>query len=215
MALIIFDLDGTLLNSIDGLAIAMNLVLEEYQLKQHPVDDYKNFVGNGIKMMVERALPEGNEHLLEEALERMIEHYIIHYRDGLYPYEGIYDLLDKLVEEGHQIAMITNKLQFMADKIMPDFFDQYPFTDIIGRSEVHPAKPDPTTINDIVAASGVERHRCYMVGDTEVDLAAARNAGINEVFVTWGFRQLHEVNTMAPKNIIGHPSELMAIVTGQ
>ncbi len=212
MALVIFDLDGTLMNSIDGLAIAMNMVLAEYELEQHPVEEYKHFVGNGIRMMVERALPENQASILESALERMIEIYRIHYSHGLIAYEGIYELLDQLVVDGHQMAMVTNKFQFMADKIMPEFFESYPFIGIIGRSEEHPAKPDPTMINLIVADSGLEKSQCYMIGDTEVDISVARNAGIQEVFVTWGFRKLHEVSDMAPKNIIGHPSELMAIV---
>jgi len=212
MALVIFDLDGTLMNSIDGLAIAMNKVLVEYELKQHPVEDYKHFVGNGIRMLVQRALPENQASLLESALERMIEIYKVHYSHGLIAYEGIYELLDQLVVDGHQLAMVTNKFQFMADKIMSEFFEAYPFTDIIGRSEEHPAKPDPTTINAIVAASGFKKSQCYMIGDTEVDISVARNAGIKEVFVTWGFRKLHEVSDMTPKNIIGHPSELVAKV---
>ena len=212
MALVIFDLDGTLINSIDGLAIAMNKVLAEYELEQYPVEDYKHFVGNGIRMMVQRALPENQASLLESALERMIEIYKVYYSEGLMAYEGIYELLDQLVVDGHQMAMITNKFQFMADRIMPEFFEAYPFTDIIGRSEEHPAKPDPTTINEIVVASGFDKSQCYMIGDTEVDLFAARNAGVKEVFVTWGFRKLHEVKDMAPKNIIGHPSELVAII---
>lgn len=212
MALVIFDLDGTLMNSIDGLAIAMNKVLAEYELKQYPVEAYKHFVGNGIRMMVERALPDNQSSILESALERMIEIYKVYYSEGLIPYEGINELLDQLVADGHKMAMVTNKFQFMADKIMPEFFEAYPFTDIIGRSERHPAKPDPTTINEIVAASGFEKSQCYMIGDTEVDISVARNAGIQEVFVTWGFRKLHEVSDMAPKNVIGHPSELMAII---
>lgn len=213
MALVIFDLDGTLMDSIDGLAISMNKVLAIYGLDQHPVEAYKHFVGNGIKMMVERALPAGKEALIEEALEKMIEIYKVDYIQGLKVYDGIYPILEALVDQGHQIAMVTNKFQFMADRIMPDFFSQYPFTDIIGRSEEHPAKPDPTTINEIVLESGLDKNQCYMVGDTEVDIRVARNAGIEEVFVTWGFRKLHEVAELSPKNVIDHPSELMAIVS--
>lgn len=213
MALVIFDLDGTLMDSIDGLAIAMNKVLDSYDLEVYPVEAYKHYVGNGIKMMVQRTLPEGKDYLLDEALDKMIEFYKVDYIQGLKVYDGIYEVLKDLVRDGHQIAMVTNKFQFMAERIMPRFFDEYPFTDIIGRSEEHPAKPDPTTINNIIRKSGFKKNQCYMVGDTEVDILAARNAGIGEVFVSWGFRKLHEVSDMAPVNVINHPSELMTIVT--
>lgn len=212
MALIVFDLDGTLMDSYRGLAVAMNHVLEEMGLPTYPEDAYKKFVGNGIEMLVERALPEGHKDQLDVAFPKMIDHYIKEYEYGLVVYDGIYELLDQLFKEGHQIAMITNKFHHMAKVIMESFFSQYAFKAIIGRSDIYPAKPDPETLLSVVERSGLAKEQCYMVGDTEVDIMTARNAGVQEIFVTWGFRKLHEIEDLVPLNVIDHPRELLDII---
>ena len=209
MALIIFDLDGTLVDSVEGLGVATNQALEELGLPTYDIEAYKNFVGNGIEMLVERALKEENMHYFDRAFPRMMEIYRTRYEEGLSVYDGIYELLDRLVAKKHTIALVTNKHQYMADVIMDRFFADYPFVDVIGRNEEHPAKPDPTTVLDIFNTYGSDKEICYMVGDTEVDLHTARNAGIKEIFVTWGFRKVHEVAHLAPETLIETPLELL------
>jgi len=212
MALIIFDLDGTLVDSVEGLAVGMNMVLEEFGFPIHDHEAYKNFVGNGFAKLVERALPESERHQLEKAVERMLYHYKSHYNDGLTPYEGIYELLDQVVLEGYKIALITNKSQEMAQVIMKEYFANYPWIDIIGQNETHPGKPDPTTVHHVVELSGVTGDQVFMIGDTEVDIEVARNAGIHEVFVSWGFRSLDQVAHLLPKEIIDTPASLLEVL---
>lgn len=212
MALIIFDLDGTLVDSITGLAVGMNKVLEELALPTHPHEAYKNFVGHGFEKLVEQALPENEKHQFSKAVERMLFHYKKHYNDGLTVYEGIYKMLDMVVDRGYAIALITNKSQEMAEIIMQDHFNSYPWIGIVGQSKTHPAKPDPTTVHQMIQLSQTTDGKVFMMGDTEVDLEVARNAGIQEVFVTWGFRDLEQVAQMCPKEVIETPEALLEVV---
>lgn len=211
MALLIFDLDGTLLDSIEGIGTASNKALAQFGYPPHPIEAYKHYVGNGLRMTIERALPSEAVDRTDEVLEVMIEIYKKDYVIGLKPYEGIYTMLKDLISHGHQIAMITNKLQFMADVIMPEFFADYPFIETIGRNATNPAKPDPTTILRVVAKSGMAKEESFMIGDTEADIEAARNAGIKEVYVSWGFRKPEEVAYLKPKVSIDKPLDLLNI----
>ena len=212
MALIIFDLDGTLVDSLQGLAVGMNKVLDELGLPIHAHEAYKNFVGNGFEKLVEQALPYNEKHQLSTAVERMLYHYKDHYNDGLTPYDGIYKMLDDVVAQGHSIALNTNKSQAMAEVIMDDYFSTYPWVSIIGQNEEHPGKPNPMTVLQTVELSRPTDGMVFMVGDTEVDLEVARNAGIQEVFVTWGFRELEQVAHMHAKEIIDSPIELIDVI---
>ncbi len=210
--MIIFDLDGTLIDSHEGLAYSMNLVLVELGLKIHPHEAYMRFVGNGIRMLVHRALPEGSKDLLEEAYERMMYHYERHFDRGLKVYEGIYLVLDELIDQGHLLALVTNKNQQMAEVIMANFFEGYPFIEIIGVCDANPPKPDPSSILRLMKDYHVQGMDCTIVGDTEVDLIVARNAKIKEIFVTWGFRTLEDVLFLTPKTVIDHPMDLLAYI---
>lgn len=212
MALIIFDLDGTLVDSHKGLALAMNKVLAEYGVDVHSEEAYKTFVGNGIRKLVYRALPVDLKEQLGEAFDKMLKHYSIDYKHELEVYEGIYPLLDYLTKSHHSLALITNKYQFMAEVIMKDYFDQYPFLSIIGRVEDKPDKPDPASLITIAKQYGYSLDDTWMIGDTEVDIQTARNAKCNEVFVTWGFRSLENVMALNPETIIDKPNELLEYI---
>lgn len=214
MALLIFDLDGTLLDSIEGLATAMNKVLKKHDYPTHDPEAYKHFVGNGIRMLVERAMPEGKQEEADALFQEMMAIYKVDYKIGLKPYDGIDRMLDGVLEQGHTIAMITNKFQFMADVIMPEYFGDYPFTHSIGRGERFPAKPSPESILYVLEQTGISKEEAYMIGDTEVDLMAARQAGIQEVYVSWGFRKPSEVADYGPKVTIDKPEGLLEVVAG-
>lgn len=212
MALLIFDLDGTLLDSIEGLATAMNKVLKKHGYPTHEPDAYKHFVGNGIRMLVERAMPQDRQAEADALFQEMMATYKIDYKIGLKPYNGIDTMLNGALKEGHTIAMITNKFQFMADVIMPAYFGDYPFTHIIGRGERFPAKPSPESILYVLEQTGISKEDAYMIGDTEVDLMAARQAGIKEIYVSWGFRKPSELADYSPKITIDKPEALLDVV---
>lgn len=210
MALIIFDLDGTLVDSVDGLAFSMNGVLRSFGYPEHTREMYKSFVGNGIQRLVELSMPiETDAALMKKAYDLMLERYQEHYDYNIEIYEGIYALIEQLVLKGHRLAMVTNKHQSMAEPIMAKYFASYPFERIVGRSEVNPKKPDPTSVNRIVMELEMTKEATYFVGDSEVDLQTARNADVTDVIVTWGFRDKKMLKQLEPTHMIDHPNDLL------
>ncbi len=209
MALLLFDLDGTLVDSIDGLAYSMNLVLESYGFPVHSSKRYQSFVGNGIEKLVERALPDGSKGLTKEVFPLMLESYRQHYNVGLKAYEGIYKMLDALVAGGHRLMLITNKHQEMAEWIMSDMFSRYPFETIIGRGERFASKPNPEALIYAMKQTGYQSRDVYMIGDTEADIMAARRAGVHEMVVSWGFRSKADLEAYEPTCLLDHPMDIV------
>lgn len=217
MALIIFDLDGTLVDSIVGIGNSMNRVLDSFGYPLHTKDKYKAFVGNGIRRLVELALPPkaaADEFILNKAYEMMLQIYQEHYGDGLAVYDGIYEVLEQLTDSGHRLAVLTNKHESMAKPIAKRWFGDYPFEMVIGSNENRPKKPDPTAVQFIMEEVGIGPEDTVYVGDSEVDLMTARNAGIKEVIVSWGFRNKRELEILRPENLIDNPIELMHVIEG-
>lgn len=215
MALVIFDLDGTLVDSVDGIAYSMNRVLKSMGYEGHDIKTYKSFVGNGIKRLVELSVPEDiSETMCEMAYKQMLVNYQEFYDYNIRVYEGIYPLLDQLVEAKCQLAMVTNKHQSMAEPIMAKYFSDYPFKSIVGRSEANPKKPDPTSVNKIVKKVGIDKKDVYFVGDSEVDLMTARNAEVNDIIVSWGFRKRADLAMLKPSVIVDQPIDIVALVKG-
>lgn len=212
MALVIFDLDGTLVDSIDGIAISMNMVLNNLGYPEHSVNTYKNFVGHGIKKLVEQALPDEaskDEVVSDIAYKAMLESYGKHYDRGLKVYDGIYEILDRLSYKGHKLAILTNKHQSMAEPIVEKYFGQYDFCQILGRHESRPKKPDPHGIYHIMKHMCSSPQETYFVGDSEVDLMTAQNAEVLPIIVNWGFRDLDTLKSHGAENIITEPKEIL------
>lgn len=209
--LVIFDLDGTLLNTIGDLANACNYMLALRQLPTHTYEEYCSFVGNGIRRLVERALPENlqTEEYVKAARTDFLEYYIDHIDANTQPYEGIISLVATLQERGYKLAVASNKFQLGTEKLIHKFFPDIPFIEVCGNREGVPLKPDTALVDIILKKAALPLDRCIMVGDSAVDIETAHNAGIHSIGVKWGFRSLEELQQADAEYIVGSAEELL------
>ena len=212
--LVIFDLDGTLLDTVADLAQATNQALAACGFPEHPVDAYNFFVGNGIMKLFERALPE-NDRTPENILriwELFVPYYNDHSADLTRPYPGITELLAQLQANGIGLAVASNKYDAATKELAARFFPGIRFAIVLGSREGVPPKPDPAIVGDILAATGYERQDTVFTGDSGVDMQTAANSGVTAVGVTWGFRPREELEKYSPEHIINSPGELLEII---
>ena len=189
--LVIFDLDGTLVDTIADLGTAVNVALEMRDLPLHTLEEYRKMVGNGVRKLVQRAMPEqlqGDEKLLDALLADFMSYYIEHIDDKSAPYPGVPELLAELAAAGFKLAVASNKFQSGAEKLVGRLFPQVPFVAVCGGGDGRPLKPDPAVIRLICDAAGEPLEQAVLVGDSGTDMATARAAGIPAFAVTWGFR---------------------------
>ncbi len=210
---VIFDLDGTLVNSLDDLADSVNTVLKEYGYPAHPLEKYRIMVGNGIKKLIERALPpDASEKTLEEALEKFKKIYAVHQLDKTAPYKGITDLLQQLKQKNIPLAVCTNKHDEAAKKIITTLFDNSTFKEIIGDLPGLPRKPDPKKVLVIAQNLSVKPAEIVYIGDSSVDMQTAVNAGMLPVGVLWGFRSKEELLENGAELLLTKPADLLSKV---
>ena len=212
--LIIFDLDGTLLNTIADLAQSTNHALQTLGYPAHPESAYHFMVGNGINKLFERALPEGEkteENVLRVRRE-FIPYYDVHNADKSRPYPGIPELLDQLQEKGMQLAVASNKYQSATTKLIAHYFPTIRFTAVFGQREGVNVKPDPTIVHDILDIAKVSKEEVLYVGDSGVDMQTAIHANITSCGVTWGFRPRAELETFHPDYIVDKAEEIIESV---
>ena len=212
--LFIFDLDGTLLNTIGDLATACDHMLALRGLPQHTYEEYCSFVGNGIMRLVERALPEElrTAEYVAEARKDFVDFYIEHIDHKTVPYEGMVELLGDLQRDGARLAVASNKFQAGTEKLIRKFFPTIDFVEICGNREGVPLKPDTALVDMIIAKAGVERKACTMVGDSGVDMQTALNAGVESIGVTWGFRPREELLQYSPTHLADTAEEIENII---
>ena len=212
--LVIFDLDGTLLNTIADLAASTNHALAANGYPTHPTEEYRFFVGNGINKLFERALPEGEktEANVLKIRQRFIPYYDVHCVDLTKPYPGIPELLKTLQQRSVQIAVASNKYQRATGKLIPYFFPDIHFTAILGQREGIPRKPDPQIVHEIMRMANVRTDEVLYVGDSNVDMQTANNARVDSVGVTWGFRPRAELEQGSPFAIIDKAEELLSFL---
>lgn len=212
--LIIFDLDGTLLDTIGDLAVACNAVLALRGLPQHSLEEYRLFVGNGIMRLVERALPEPlrNPYTVDAARRDFVTYYTDHIDAHTVSYAGIPELLAELRSRGLQLAVASNKFQAGTEKLVRLFFPDTPFAVVAGQRPDVPLKPDPAVDLEILRRTGVAPDEALHVGDSAIDVQAARAAGIRSVGVTWGFRSREELVGARADAIIDRPDELLNLL---
>ncbi len=194
--IVIFDLDGTLLNTIGDLADAVDYMMRSRNLPEHTNAEYREMVGGGIKRLVERALPTElaqNEAYVEECVAQFRRYYVDNIDRHTIPYDGITELLHKLQEKGVMLAVASNKFQHGTDRLVAKFFGDIEFIAIEGNREGAPLKPDPEIIYTILRKAGVELSDALMVGDSGIDIRTAAAAGIDSVGVSWGFRFAEEL----------------------
>ncbi|MBR5864553.1 MAG: HAD-IA family hydrolase [Alistipes sp.] len=213
--LVIFDLDGTLLNTIGDLAAGCDEMLRQRGLPTHSFADYCSFVGNGIMRLVERALPEElrTAEYVAAARRDFVNYYIDHIDLHTHPYEGIVELVEELAAEGCKLAIASNKFQAGTDKLIKKFFPTIDFVMICGNREGVPLKPDTALVDLILDAAEVGRERCVMVGDSAVDILTAQRAGIHSVGVSWGFRSRTELQEAGAEYIADSVAELRSILS--
>ncbi|WP_295938907.1 HAD-IA family hydrolase [uncultured Alistipes sp.] len=212
--LVIFDLDGTLLDTIGDLAASCNAVLAKRDLPQHSYQAYCHFVGNGIMRLVERALPEELRTPDTVAAVRadFVKHYSEHIDTYTKPYAGIEELLEQLARRGMRLAVASNKFQAATEKLVRRFFPDMPFTEVFGQREGVPLKPDPAVVEEILMLTAVPKERVLYVGDSGVDMQTATAAGVRSVGVTWGFRDRDELVEAGAQHIVDRPGQILGLL---
>lgn len=196
--LVIFDLDGTLLNTIDDLGTAANHTLAELGLPQHTLDEYRLMVGNGMSKLIMRALPDdkaSDDAFIDSTLKQFLEYYAQHIDVYTKPYPGVPELINTLSTGGYKLAVASNKIQAGAERLIERFFPGIPFVAVMGNSPLYPLKPDAAVVEYIMDKAGTDRAHTVMVGDSGTDIQTARNAGIPIIAVSWGFRPRHELTS--------------------
>ncbi len=209
--LIIFDLDGTLLNTIADLGMACNVSLQHFGYSTHALEDYPRLVGNGVNKLIERALPEGEK--TEDNILRLRTIFVPYYDEHncvyTHPYEGINDLLQALKAKGIRLAVASNKYQEATTKIVNHYFPNL-FDVVLGERVGIPRKPHPQIVHDIMQMLGEEdKAKILYVGDSNVDMQTAHAAGLTSVACTWGFCTTEVLAQEHPTYTIHHPQELL------
>jgi phosphoglycolate phosphatase len=211
--LIIFDLDGTLLNTIADLANSANHALRANGFPAHPTEAYRWFVGSGVSKLLERALPEGEK--TEENILRLRASFFPYYREHdtehSAPYPGIPALLKLLQRQNISMAVASNKYHAATCKLVAHYFPDVRFVSVLGQREGIAPKPDPAIVYEILAATSVGRGRTLYVGDSDVDMQTAINSGVAACGVTWGFRPPAELEALHPAYMVDRPEEIADI----
>lgn len=211
--LVIFDLDGTLLNTIDDLGHAANHALTEMGFPTHHISAYPHFVGNGISRLIERVLPVENRDAdtIARARRIFVEYYNQHLTDLTVPYPGIPELLDDLTTLGIPLAVASNKYHEAAERIVRHFFPDANWVAIEGQREGVPTKPDPSIVFAVLNQHPTPKADVLYVGDSDVDMDTAYRACVESVGVTWGFRPLSESARRYANHIVNSPNEILDI----
>jgi phosphoglycolate phosphatase len=209
---LIFDLDGTLLDSLEDIADAANAALTDAGYAPHPLDAYRHFVGNGLKTLMRRTVPENVDETAIAALhEGMARHYENNWRNKTRPYAGVPQMLEHLSGHGLPMAVLSNKAHFFAEMIIRHFFPMVPFVRVQGKTETGKAKPDPAMALTIAGDMGVRPEHIAFVGDSGVDMDTAVAAEMLPVGVLWGFRSEEELLAHGACRILRRPLEIMDI----
>lgn len=209
--LAIFDLDGTLLDTLGDIAGACNHALTECGCPTHEVEAYKRFVGSGIMNLFRRSLPEEQrtEEMVMKMRDAFVQYYDAHKDDKTRPYPGISDLLDSLTAKGIKLAVASNKYQEATEELVAQYFRDYSFTSVLGQREGRPIKPDAGIIFEAMAScEGVRPDEVIYCGDSDVDMQTGINAGVKTVGVTWGFRSREELAAYSPCLLADNPEEI-------
>jgi len=207
----VFDLDGTLLDTLGDLAASTNYALRTHGMPEHSLDDVRRFVGNGVRVLMERAVPQGAENpQFEAAFQTFRTHYMQHSLDTTKPYDGILETLEALKVEGCRLAVVSNKMMAATQELCRHFFRDT-IEVAIGEHEAQGIrkKPAPDTVNEAFRQLGVGKERAVYVGDSDVDILTARNSGLPCISVLWGFRDRDFLIQHGAETFISAPSELL------
>lgn len=206
---VIFDLDGTLLDTLRDLTASVNYALRQFGMPEHTIDEVRLFVGNGVRKLMERAVPDGSRNpRFEDVFATFRQHYMQHSLDTTRPYPGIPELLRQLKDRGYLLAVVSNKMMAATQELVAHFFPEISVA--IGENEAAGIrkKPSPDTVREALRQLGVTSAEAVYVGDSDVDVATARNSGLPCVSVLWGFRDRSFLEAHGATTFISHPSEL-------
>lgn len=207
----IFDLDGTLLDTLGDLAASVNYALRMHGMPEHTIDDVRHFVGNGVRLLMERAIPDGEQNPdFEATFATFRQHYMEHSLDTTRPYEGISDALKALKAQGCRLAVVSNKMMAATQELCQHFFPDT-IEVAIGENEAAGIrkKPAPDTVYAALRMLNVEQKNAVYVGDSDVDVETAKNSGLPCISVLWGFRDKEFLIRHGAKTFISAPSELL------
>ena len=209
---VIFDLDGTILDTLQDLANSVNHALRTHGYPERTLDEVRGFIGNGIRVLMRRSCPADiSEAAQEEALATFRVHYDAHCKDFTGPYGGIHDLLAALKERGIRTAVVSNKIEpaviVLCDEHFPGAFEY-----MVGNRPDLAPKPSPDSVNEVIGKMGLDKQDVVYIGDTEVDIQTADNAGIDCIGVDWGFRDGDYLRDLGAKYIVNTPMEVLDIV---
>jgi len=209
--LVIFDLDGTLLNTIADLGVACNHALSLHGFPVHAAEDYPRLVGNGVNKLIERALPEGHkdEATVLKLKADFIPFYDNHNRVHTQPYEGVRELLLQLKDKGCRLAVASNKYQAATQDLIRYYFGEELFDIVLGERVGVPRKPDPQIVHDILSALDIPAEETLYVGDSDVDMQTALNAGLRKVACTWGFCTREKLMEFRPEVVAERPLDIL------
>lgn len=204
----IFDLDGTLLDSLTDLAISCNYALRINNMPERSLDEVRHFVGNGVKKLMERAIPDGLQNpAFEKTYNDFRQHYLVHNLDNTKPYPGIVSLLQRLHSEGKNIAVVSNKFYAATQNLVKHFFGEY-VTVAIGERENIRKKPAPDTVIEALRQLNASASGAVYIGDSDVDVMTARNSGMPCISVLWGFRDKEFLKENGATTFVTAPDEI-------
>ncbi len=204
----IFDLDGTLISSLEDLAASTNFALRQHGMPEHSIEDIRMFVGNGVKKLMERAIPNGLDNpFFKDTYQTFRQHYMHHNLDQTKPYPAIMDMLTRLRREGKKVAVVSNKFQEATQELCKHFFGDLVQV-AIGQRDNIKKKPAPDTVIEALRQLGTDRKGCVYIGDSDVDIDTARNSGLPCISVLWGFRDKKFLLAHGATTLISNPMQL-------
>ena len=206
--LAIFDLDGTLLDTLEDLADSTNYIMRQFGYPERTLAEVRNFVGNGIRKLLERSAPKDTS---SEEIDRMFEQFKAYYgehcADKTKPYDGILELLEKLREQGVKLAVVSNKADYAVKALCEQYFSGF-FDEAVGERTGVARKPAPDTVNEVLKNLQIDKSQAIYIGDSEVDVQTARNAELDCIAVDWGFRDMAVLKEAGAETIVSTPEKL-------
>jgi phosphoglycolate phosphatase len=211
---VMFDLDGTLIDTITDLATSTNSVMARHGFPVYPVASYKQFVGDGIAMLTRRALPENmrNEAMVRSCTAAVLEEYTQHSKDATTAYDGIHDMLKGLMLEEYRLTVLSNKPDVLTKELIHYYFPGIRFAGVFGARDNVPRKPDPAAALEILATLCIKPEECMYLGDSKTDMQTAVAAGMYPVGALWGFRDAQELLQYGAQALIEHPVDLIGVM---
>lgn len=209
---VIFDLDGTLLYSLEDLKDSVNFVMKKHGFREYTIDEVREAIGNGVRLLMERILPKDiDKNLFEECLSEFKQNYSKNMYNKTKPYDGVLDMLKTLRKDGYKIAVLSNKFDSAVKELSSKYFGE--LVDLaVGQKEGVKEKPSPLGIQEIAKELDTDVETCIMVGDSEVDIQTANNAGIDCISVTWGYKNIDFLYDNGATKLVYAPKDILELL---